>query len=172
MKNTNLANLFEFETQYPLQLLDNPTSEEIVVFPRNDSISVTVFGNLPTFQDRIENFELNGNLSERMTNYNFNTDHSNSWDKKHFLTSQRKCTVILRLPVELKKVGLVVLGTSPLWFCLGFQLKWHLKLQPLYICLWVCNGFRNGLRLKLQKEAAWKNSHPINETIFAITDKL
>ena len=44
----------------------------------NTSISVTLYSNVLTFRDSKNSSKLDGDLLEKMTNYDFIVDHSNS----------------------------------------------------------------------------------------------
>ena len=48
----------------------------------NDGIPVTLFSNMITFRDSNKPFKFDGDLSETMTNYDFNVGHSNPKDQK------------------------------------------------------------------------------------------
>ena len=45
-------------------------------------IPITLFSNTITFRDSNKSFKLDGDLLERMTNYDFNVSHSNPKDQK------------------------------------------------------------------------------------------
>ena len=48
----------------------------------NDGIPVTLFSNMITFRDSNKSFELDGDLLETKTHYDFNVSHSNPKDQK------------------------------------------------------------------------------------------
>ena len=48
----------------------------------NGRIPVSMYNNMLTFRDSNRSFELDGDLLETMTNYDFNVSHSNPQDRK------------------------------------------------------------------------------------------
>ena len=52
------------------------------VFLINEGISFTLFSNMLNFRDSIKSFNLDGDLLETITNYDFNVCHSNPKDQK------------------------------------------------------------------------------------------
>ena len=79
-----------------------------------------------TFTDTNRSFELDGDLSETMTNYKFIVDHSNPQEKKHFLSLGNKWNLILTRKDE------KVLEISLFWIYLIHPQSWLLEFQRQY----------------------------------------
>ena len=64
-------------------------------FLMNAGIPVSVYDNMVTFRDSNRSFELDGDLLETMTNYDFNVSISNPQDRKLLYECGNKCILIL-----------------------------------------------------------------------------
>ena len=79
---SSLVNLFKPENKSQFRLKKDLNSTKMNDFLINGGIPVTLFSNMLIFRDSNKSFKLDGDLSETMTNYDFNVSHSNPKDKK------------------------------------------------------------------------------------------
>ena len=134
----------------------------------NKIIPITLYGNILTFRDTGKQFDLKGDLLERITNSKFNVDLASLTDKKlmydfakemHFdpkalgnkSVRDRKLIKLLNSP------GLMVSAS-------GISKAIFLSSDPNELC--------DRLRLLLQEKQAENNSDINNQEIVAIVDKL
>ena len=79
---SSLVNLFELENKSKFSLKKEPNSTKMNNFSINEGVPVTLFSNMIIFRDSNKSFELNGDLSETMKNYDFNVSLSNPKNPK------------------------------------------------------------------------------------------
>ena len=79
---SSLLNLFKPENKSQFRLKKDLNSTKMNDFLINVGIPVSLFSNMLIFRDSNKSFELDGDLLETMTNYDFNVDHSNPKDQK------------------------------------------------------------------------------------------
>ena len=79
---SSLVNVFKPENKSQFRLKNDLNSTKMNDFLRNDGIPVTLLNNMIIFRDSNKSFELDGDLLETLTNYDFNADHSNQQDRK------------------------------------------------------------------------------------------
>ena len=131
----------------------------------NEGIPVTLFSNMITFRDRNKSFKLDGDLSETMTNYDFNVDHANPQDQKLIYEFGKE------MNFNIKRKGrksdrdnsMIKLLKSPAIMALGITTIF-LSENPDELC--------DRLKLLLQEKNAGNNSDIINMEIITIVDKL
>ena len=134
----------------------------------NNTIPITLYGNIITFCDTGKKFELKGDLLEMITNTKFNVDLASLQDKKlmydfakemHFdpKASGNKTIRDRKLIKLLNSPGLMVSAS-------GVSKTIFLSSDPNELC--------DRLKLVLQEKQAGNNSYIINEEIVVIIDKL
>ena len=79
---SSLVNLFKPENRSQFRFKKDLNSTKMNDFLINGGIPVTLVSNMLIFRDSNKSFELDGDLLETMTNYDFNVSHSNAKDKK------------------------------------------------------------------------------------------
>ena len=79
---SSLVNLFKPENKSRFRILKHPISTKMNGFLVNGGIPVTLFSNMSLFRDSNSSFELDGDLLEAVTNYDFNVKLSNPKDQK------------------------------------------------------------------------------------------
>ena len=79
---SSLVNFFKPEKKSQYNLIKDHTSIKMNGFLINGGIPVTLYSNMLTFGDSNKSLNLDGDLSETMTNYDFNVSHSNPQDQK------------------------------------------------------------------------------------------
>ena len=77
-----LSKIFNPEQTSQFKLVKDPSSKWVNDFLINKTIPVTVFNILLTFRDTDKKFELQGDLSKKKTNKNYNVDLAILPDKK------------------------------------------------------------------------------------------
>ena len=159
---TNPENISQFK------LVKKHNSNRVNDFKINKTIPITLYGIILSFRDTGKQFELKGDLLEKITNSKFNVDFASLSDKKlmndfakelHFDTRalgiksnrDRKLIKILNSP------GLMVYAS-------GVSKKIFLSSDPNELC--------DRLKLLLQEKQGGNNSDIINDEIVVIIDKL
>ena len=79
---STLVNLFKPENKSRFRLIKDLNSTKMNDFLINGGIPVTLFSNMLPFKDSSKSFKIDGELSETMTNYDFNVNLSNPEDQK------------------------------------------------------------------------------------------
>ena len=150
------------------RLVKDPSSNRVNDLKINKTIPITLYGNMLTFRDTNKQFELKGDLLERITNSKFNVDLASLSDKKlmydfakemHFdpKASGNESTRDRKLIKLLNSPGLMVSSSS-------VSETIFLSSGPNELC--------DRLKLLLQEKHAGNNSDIINDEIVAIVDKL
>ena len=161
-KVTNPENTSQFK------LVKDQNSNKVNDVVIKTSIPNNLHGNLLTFRDSNEQFELKGDLLEFITNKNYNVGLASLADKYlrydfakelNFDTKAQgnKSTRDRTIIKLLKSPGLMITG-------LGVSRKIFLSSDPDELC--------NRLKLVLQEKHAGNNSDITNDEIIAIVDKL
>ena len=159
---TNPDNASQFK------LVKDPSSNRVNDLKINNTIPITLYGNMLTFRDTNKQFELKGDLLEMITNSKFNADLASLSDKKlmydfakemHFdpKASGNKSTRDRKLIKLLNSPGLIVSAS-------GVSKTIFLSSDPDELC--------DRLKLLLQEKHSGNNSNLIDEEIVAIVDKL
>ena len=159
---TNLDNKSQF------RLVKDSSSNRVNDLKINNTIPITLYGNMLTFRDTNKQFELKGDLLEMITNSKFNVDLASLSDKKlmydfakemHFdpKASGNKSTRDRKLIKLLNSPGLIVSAS-------GVSKTIFLSSDPDELC--------DRLNLLLQEKHAGNNSDIISDEIVAIVDKL
>ena len=78
----SLVNLFKTENKSQFRLKKGPKSTKMNDFSINEGIPVTLFSIMLIFRDGNKSFQLDGDLLETMTYFDFNVSHSNPKDQK------------------------------------------------------------------------------------------
>ena len=79
---SSLVNLSKLEIKSQFRLRKDLNSTKINDFLINEGIPVSLFSNMITFGDSNRPFNLDGDLLETMTNYDFNVSHSDPKNQK------------------------------------------------------------------------------------------
>ena len=79
---SSLVNLFTLENESLFKLIKDQNSIRMNDFSINAGIPVSLYSNMLTFRDSNKFFNLDVDLLERMTNYDFNVNHANPQDQK------------------------------------------------------------------------------------------
>ena len=163
-----LSKIFNPENTSQFKFFKDSSSNRVNDLKIHDSIPITLYGNVLTFRDTNNQFELKGDLLEMITNKNFNVDHASLADKKlmyDFAKEMKfdqkalgkKSTRDRTLINSLKSPGLMVSAS-------GVSKTIFLSSDPNELC--------DRLNLLLQEKQAGNNSDIINQEIVAIFDKL
>ena len=133
------------------------------VFLINDGIPVTLFSNMITFRDSNKSFELDGDLLETKTNYDFNVSHSNRKIKNYLMSLGKNFNIRRKGRKSDRDNSMIKLLKSPALMASGVTTI-LLSENPNELC--------DRLKLLLQEKQAGNNSDIINDEIVAIVDKL
>ena len=163
-----LSRITNPENASQFKLVKDPSSNRVNDLKINKTIPITLYGNMLTFRDTNEQFELKGDLLEMITNSKFNVDLASLSDKKlmydfakemHFdlNASGNKSTRDSKLIKLLNSPGLMVSAS-------GVSKTIFLSSDPNELC--------DRLKLLLQEKQAGNNSDIINDEIVVIIDKL
>ena len=117
---SSLVNLFKPENRSQLGLKKDLNSPKMNDFPKNGGIPVSFYSNMTTFRDSNKSFELDGDLLETITIYDFNVDHSNQQDRKLI------CEFLKEMKYNIKQKGNKVIELNLLKDCSNHQLSWLL----------------------------------------------
>ena len=163
---SSLVNVFKPENKSQFRLKKDLNSTKMNDFLINEGIPVTLVSNKLIFRDSNKSFELDGDLLETMTNYDFNVDHSNQQDRKliYEFAKQMNFNIRQKRKKSDRDKSIVRLLWSPAIMASGVSKTIFLSSDPNEIC--------DRLKLLLQEKHAGNNSDIINEEIFAIIDKL
>ena len=163
-----LSRITNPENSSQFKLVKDSSSNRVNDLKINNTIPITLYGNMLTFRDTNKQFELKGDLLEMITNVKFNVDLASLSDKKlmydfakemHFdpRASGNKSTRDRKLIKLLNSPGLIVSAS-------GVSKTIFLSSDPDELC--------DRLKLLLQERHAGNNSDIINHEIVAIVDKL
>ena len=163
-----LSRITNPENTSQFRLVKDSSSNRVNDLKINKTIPITLYGNMLTFRDTNEQFELKGDLLEMITNSKFNVDLASLSDKKliynflkemHFdpKASGNKSTRDRKLIKLLNSPGLMVSAS-------GLSKTIFLSSDPNELC--------DRLKLLLQEKQAGNNSDIINDEIVAIIDNL
>ena len=163
-----LSRITNPENSSQFKLVKDSSSNRVNDLKINNTIPITLYGNMLTFRDTNKQFELKGDLLEMITNSKFNVDLASLADKKlmydfakemHFdpKASGNKSTRDRKLIKLLNSPGLIVSAS-------GVSKTIFLSSDANELC--------ERLKLLLQEKHAGNNSDIINEEIVAIVDKL
>ena len=87
---SSLVNLFKPENKSQYKLIKDQNSIRVNDFSINGGIPITKFSNMLTFRDSNKSFNLDGDLLETITNYDFNVSYFNPKDQKLFYEMEKK----------------------------------------------------------------------------------
>ena len=162
---SSLVNLFKPETKSQFRLLKDLSSISVKDFLINGGIQITLYSNMLTFRDSIKSFNLDGDLLETLTNYDFNVSHSNAKDQKLIYEYGIKTNFDFRQKGRKndRDKSLIKLLISPAIMASGISTI-LLPSDPNEMC--------ERLKLILQEKQAGKNSNIITDEITAIFDNL
>ena len=76
------VNLFKPENKSQFILIKDFNSRKMNDFLIQGNIQVYLYSDMLTFRDSNKSFILDRDLLKKVTNYNFNVDHSNQQDRK------------------------------------------------------------------------------------------
>ena len=163
-----LSRITNPENSSQFKVVKDPISNRVNDLKIHNSIPITLYGNMLTFRDTNKQFELKGDLLERITNSKFNVDLASLSDKKliydfakemHFdpKASGNKSIRDRKLIKLLNSPGLMVSAS-------GVSKTIFLSSDANELC--------DRLKLLLQEKQAGNNSNIINDEIVAIIDKL
>ena len=153
-------------TQFKLK--NYSTSDRVNDLKINNSIPITLYGNILTFRDTGKNFEIKGDLLEMITNSKFNVDLASLQDKKLMYEFAKE------MHFDERRVGnksirdrkLIKLLNSPglMVSASGVSKTKFLSSDANELC--------DRLKLLLQEKHGGNNSDIINDEIVVIIDKL
>ena len=131
----------------------------------NNTIPITLYGNILTFRDTNKQFELKGDLLKMITNTKFNVDLASLSDKKLMYNFAKEMHFDLKAPgnKSTRDRKLSKLLESPAIMASGVTTIF-LSENPNELC--------DRLKLLLQEKQAGNNSDLFNEEIVVIIDKL
>ena len=131
----------------------------------NGGIPVTLFSNMLIFRDSNKSFNLDGDLLETMTNYDFNVSHSNPKNKKLIYEFAKEMNFNIKEKGRKsdRDKSMIKLLKSPAIMASGVTTIF-LSENPDELC--------DRLRLLLQEKHGGNISNIINDEIVAIVDKL
>ena len=163
---SSLVNLFKPENKSQFRLKKDLNSTKMNDFLINEGIPVTLVSNMLIFRDSNKSFKLEGDLSETMTNYDFNVDHSNQQDRKLIYELAKEMNFIFRQKGNKsdRDKSIKRLLRSPRIMASGVSKTIFLSSDPNELC--------GRLTLLLQEKQAGNNSDIINQETVAIVDKL
>ena len=131
----------------------------------NGGMPVTLFSSMVTFTDSKKSFNLDGDLLETMTNYDFNVSLSNPKDHELICEFGKKMNFNIKQKVRKsdRDRTLIKLPKSPAIMVSGVTTLFLSEI-PDEVC--------DRLNLLLQQKQAGNNSNIINREIVAIVDML
>ena len=163
-----LSRITNPENSSQFKLVKDSSSNRVNDLKINNTIPITLYGNMLTFRDTNKQFELKGDLLEMITNSKFNVDLASLSDKKlmydfakemHFdLNALGKKSTRDRKLIKLLNSPSLMVSAS------GISKTIFLSSDPDELC--------ERLKLLLQEKHAGNNSDMINEEIVVIVDKL
>ena len=112
---SSLVNLFEPENKSEFKLTKDANAIRINDFSTNTSKPVNLLSNKLTFRDSNKPQKVDSDLSKTRTNYKFNVDHSNPWDRKlvYEFGKEMKISIKLKGQTSNKYISQKKLPTSP-----------------------------------------------------------
>ena len=163
---SSLVNLFKPENKSQFRLKKDLNSTKMNDFLINKGVPVTVVSNLLIFRDSNKSFELEGDLLETITNYDFNVDHSNQQDRKLIYEFAKEMNFNIKEKGNKsdRDKSIIRLLKSPAIMASGVSKTIFLSSDANELC--------DRLKLLLQEKHAGNNSNIINSEIVAIIDKL
>ena len=132
----------------------------------NEGTPVTIFSNMLTFRDSNKSFQLDGDLLEFITNYDFNVSHSNPKDQKLIYEFGKEMNFVIKQKGRKsdRDKSMMKFFESPAIMASGISKTIFLSSDPNEHC--------DRIKLLLQEKQAGNNSDIINQEIVAIVDKL
>ena len=160
-----LVNLFKPENRSQFRLKKDLNSTKMYDFLINGGIPVTLVSIMLTFRDTNKSFKLDGDLLEKMTNYDFKVSHSSPKDKKllYEFAKEMNFNIKERGRKSDRDKEIIKILKSLAVLAYGFTTVFSSE-NPDEVC--------DRLRLLLQEIQAGNNSDLINMEIFVIVDKL
>ena len=163
--SSSLVNVFKPENKSQFRLRKDLNSTKMNDFLLNDGIPVSLLSNMIIFRDNNESFNLDGDLLETITNYDFNVDHSNQQDRKmiYEFAKEMNFNIKQKRKKSERDKSIKRLPNSPAIMASGVTTIF-LSENPYELC--------DRLRLLLQEKHAGNNCDIINQEIIAIVEKL
>ena len=163
---SSLINLFKPENKSQFRLRKDLNLTKMNDFLINDGIPVTLFRNMLLFRDSNKSFILDGDLSETMTNYDFNVSHSDPKDQKLVYEFGKEMNFNIRQKGRKsdRDKSMIKLFESPAIMASGISNIKILSSDLDELC--------DRLKLLLQEIQAGNNSDLINQEVVAIVDEL
>ena len=160
-----LSRITNPENTTQFKLVKDYNSNRVSDLLINNTIPITLYGNILTFRDTNKQFELKGDLLKMITNTKFNVDLASLSDKKLMYDFAKEMHFDLKAPgnKSTRDRKLIKLLESPAIMASGITTI-ILSENPNELC--------DRLKLLLQEKQAGNNSDIINEEIVAIVDKL
>ena len=160
-----LSRITNPENTTQFKLVKDHNSNRVNDFLINNTIPITLYGNILTFRDTNKQFELKGDLLKMITNTKFNVDLASLSDKKLMYDFAKEMHFDLKAPgnKSTRDRKLIKLLESPAIMASGITTIF-LSENPNELC--------DRLKLLLQEKQAGNNSDIFNEEIVAIVDKL
>ena len=160
-----LSRITNPENTTQFKLVKDQISSRVNDLLINNTIPITLYGNILTFRDTNKQFELKGDLLKMITNTKFNIDLASLSDKKLMYDFAKETHFDLKAPgnKSTRDRKLIKLLESPAIMASGITTIF-LSENPNELC--------DRLKLLLQEKHAGNNSDLINEEIVAIVDKL
>ena len=163
-----LSRITNPENSSQFKLVKDPSSNRVNDLKIYKTIPITLFGNMLTFRDTNNQFELKGDLLKMITNSKFNVDHASLADKKLFydFAKEMHCDLKAQGNKSTRDRTLIKLLISPglIVSASGVSKTIFLSSDPNELC--------NRLKLLLQEKHAGNISDIINEEIVVTVDKL
>ena len=134
-------------------------------FSINEGIPVTIFSNMLFFRDSNKSFNLDGDLLETITNYDFNVSHSDPKDQKLIYEIAQEMNFIIKQKGRKsnRDKSMITLLKSPAIMASGISKTIFLSSDRDELC--------NRLKLLLQEKHAGNISDIIIQETVAIVDK-
>ena len=161
-----LSGITNPEDSSQFKLVKDSSSSRVNDLKINKTIPITLYGNMSTFRDTNKQFELKGDLLEKITNSKYNVDLASLQDKKLMYDFAKEMHFDLNAPgnKSTRDRKLIKLLKSAAIMASGVSKTIVLSSDPNELC--------DRLKLLLQEKHAGNNSNIINEEIVAIVDKL
>ena len=160
-----LSRITNPENTTQLKLVKDHNSNRFNDLLINNTIPITLYGNMLTFRDTNKEFELKGDLLKMITSTKFNVDLASLSDKKLMYDFAKETHFDLKAPgnKSTRDRKLINLLESPDIMASGITMIF-LSENPNELC--------DRLKLSLQEKHAGNNSDIINDEIVVIIDKL
>ena len=161
-KITNPENASHFK------LVKDPSSNRVNDLKVNKTIPITLYGNILTFRDTGKEFELTGDLLEKITNSKYNVDLASLQDKKlmYDFAKEMKFDTKALGNNSIRDKKLIKLLNSP-----GLMVSASGNSKTIFLSS-DPNELSDRLKLLLQEKQAGNNSDIIYDEIVVIIDKL